>query len=85
MFQLTNEELEQLSRCKNFTLNKKEGCGSNVKYLPYAFTEKGVYMLMAVLKGDLATKRSKALIRIFKSMNDYIFENLNLIGSRGFL
>ena len=85
MFQLTNEELEQLSRCKNFTLNKKEGRGSNFKYLPYAFTEQGIYMLMTVLKGDLATKQSKALIRMFKRMKDYIIENQNLIGSREFL
>ena len=85
MFQLTNEELEQLSRCKKFTLNKKEGRGSNFKYLPYAFTEQGIYMLMTVLKGDLATKQSKALIRMFKRMKDYIIENQNLIGSREFL
>ena len=29
---------------------------------PYAFTEQGIYMLMTVLKGDLATKQSIALI-----------------------
>ncbi len=33
-------------------------------------------MLMTVLKGNLATKQSKALIRIFKEMKDYII-NLN--------
>ena len=32
MFQLTNEELEQLSRCKNFTLNKKEGFERRFSY-----------------------------------------------------
>ena len=31
-------------------------------------------MLMTVLKGDLATKQSKALIRIFKEMKDYIVD-----------
>ena len=29
---------------------------------------------MTVLKGELATKQSKALIRIFKQMKDYIVE-----------
>ena len=31
--------------------------GIHFKYLPYAFTEQGIYMLMTVLKGDLATKK----------------------------
>ena len=33
---------------------------------------KGLYMLMTVLKGPLAVKQSKALIRTFKKMKDYI-------------
>jgi len=32
MFQLSDEEVEELSRCKNFTLNKGMGRGSNIKY-----------------------------------------------------
>ena len=36
--------------------------------LPYGFTEQGIYMLMTVLKGDLATKQSIALIDAFKQM-----------------
>lgn len=39
-FQLTWDEVEELSRSKNLTLNK-EGRGSNVKYLPCCFTESG--------------------------------------------
>ena len=42
MFQLNKEDLKQLSRCKNFTLNRDSGRGSNIKYLPYAFTEQGI-------------------------------------------
>ncbi len=85
MFQLTDEEVMQLSRCKNFTLNKGKGRGKNVKYNPYVFTEQGIYMLMTVLRGDLATKQSRALIRTFKQMKDYIIENQDLIGEREFL
>ena len=75
MFQLTNDEVRELSRCKNFTLNKGTGRGSNIKYLPYAFTEQGIYMLMTVLKGDLAVQQSKMLIRMFKQMRQYITEH----------
>lgn len=39
-------------------------------------------MLMTVLKGELAAKQSKALIRTFKKMKDYIIGNQNLIGQR---
>ena len=46
---------------------------------PYAFTESGIYMLMTVLKGDLAVKQSKALIRTFRAMKDYIIENQDLV------
>ena len=61
MFQLTDEEMAELSRCKNFTLNRGTGRGSNIKYNPYAFTEQGIYMLMTVLRGELAVKQSRAL------------------------
>ena len=36
-------------------------------------------MLMTVLKGDLATKQNKTLIRMFKSMKDYIVDNRPLL------
>ena len=50
--------------------------------IPNAFTEQGIYMLMTVLKGELATVQSKALIRLFKSMKDYIVENQQLMISQ---
>ena len=49
-------------------------------YNPYVFTEQGVYMLMTVLRGELAIKQSKALIRVFKKMKDYIIETNKLTG-----
>ena len=42
-------------------------------------------MLMTVLKGELAIKQSKALIRTFKQMKDYIVENQGLINQRDYL
>ena len=73
-------------RCKNCTssdgdklepqkiLRSKKSASSwgGVRYAPYAFTEQGIYMLMTVLKGEQATAQSKALIRLFKQMKDYI-------------
>lgn len=84
-FQLTWDELEKVLRCKNCTLNRGEAQGQHVKYLPHAFTEQGIYMLMTVLRGELAIKQSRALIRTFKKMKDYIIENQNLIGDREYL
>ena len=87
MFQLTKEEVKELSRSNFLTLKTetKGGRGSNIKYAPYAFTEQGVYMLMTVLKGELATKQSKALVRLFKKMKDYVIENQEILNHRDFL
>lgn len=85
MFQLTKEEKDITNninlRSKFSTLEQ----GKYSKYLPYAFTEQGVYMLMTVLKGELATKQSKALVRLFKQMKDYIVDNQQTINQRDFL
>ena len=98
-FQLTDEEVKSLSRCKICTLNdesganlrckictsssdetfpQKSGRGNNIKYNPYAFTEQGIYMLMTVLKGELAVTQSKMLIRTFKEMKRFIQKNANI-------
>lgn len=37
-------------------------------------------MLMTILKGELATQQSKALIRLFTNMKDFIVDNQGLIG-----
>ena len=82
-FQLTWEEMFEISKCsrsKFLTLNEKGTRGSNIKYLPYAFTEQGIYMLMTVLRGDLAIKQSKILVRLFKAMKDYIIDKEHLVG-----
>ena len=42
-------------------------------------------MLMTVLKGDLAIQQSKALVRAFKEMKDFIIDNRSLIGNRELL
>lgn len=84
-FQLTRDEVDELSRSKKLILNKGKGRGSNIKYLPWAFTESGLYMLMTVLKGELATQQSKALIRIFRAMKDQIVQGQGIVTQRDFL
>ena len=67
------------ARCKNFTAQIWATNKGGRTSLPYAFTEQGIYMIMTVLKGDLAIRQSKALIRAFKQMKDYIVESNNLL------
>ena len=80
-FQLTKGEADELSRSKNLTSMQTAGIKGGRVYLPYAFTEQGIYMLMSVLKGDLATRQSIALVRLFKAMKDYIQNDPLLIES----
>lgn len=75
VFRLTREEWAEFLKCKNIT----SSWGGKRK-LPLAFTEQGIYMLMTVLRGDLAIQQSKTLIRLFKSMKDFIVKT-NLLGS----
>jgi len=72
-FQLTKEELKNLM-CKNFTSS-----WGGARKLPYAFTELGIYMLMTVLKGELAVNQSKKLIRLFKRMKDFVVQIQNVL------
>lgn len=71
-FQLNNAEISLLSRSKISTSMQVKGVKGGRSYKPFAFTEQGIYMLMTVLKGEQAIAQSKALIRLFKQMKDYI-------------
>ena len=60
MFELNDEEVENLSRCKNFTLNM--GRGSNIKYKPYVFTEQEENIQRnAEKRGSILRNRSAGL------------------------
>ena len=76
-FQISKSELELLVMSKKSTSRNPSffaGQMGGTRKLPYAFTEQGIYMLMTVLRGELAVKQSLALICLFKSMKDYIVE-----------
>ena len=61
-FQLSSDEWKEILRSKILTANSL----AKIRSHPYAFTEQGVYMLMTVLKGELATSKLKHL---FVSLN----------------
>lgn len=50
-FQLLKEKFD------NLRPKKSTSSWGGTKYFPYAFTEQGVYMLMTVLKGELAVNQ----------------------------
>lgn len=74
-FQLTDNEFRILR--SNFSTSRWGG----TRYLPYAFTEEGIYMLMMVLKSDLAVKQSKKLVKLFKRMKNFIIQLQNVLPS----
>ena len=78
-FQLTKGEIDLILRSKIFTSS-----WGGSRYLPYAFTEQGIYMLMTVLKGELATQQSIALIRLFKTMKDNLVENQQFLTQKSY-
>jgi hypothetical protein len=67
MFEVTKEEL---SRSQIVTLNK--GRGSNIKYLPFAFTELGVAMLSSVLNSDAAIEINRGIMRAFVAIRQIV-------------
>ena len=81
MFQLKKEEVpEEYSKSQIVTLNEKgDKRGTNIKKMPYAFTEQGIYMLATVLKGKLAEQQSIFIMRAFREMRHYIKQNQQFV------
>ena len=74
MFQLTENEV---SRFQFETLNKNgQKQGTNIKYLPYVFTEQGVAMLATVLRTQLAKEE---LIIIDSYADKYVLDIISKI------
>ena len=86
MFQLTETEMDKVSRCQIGTaISWGPGSRGGRTSLPYAFTEPGIYMLMTVLKGELATKQSRALVMAFQTLKNYYIETNNLLSTSGII
>jgi len=72
MFQLTKEEARSIrSRSQSVTLKR----GSNIKYLPYAFTEHGVLMLSSVLNSERAIQVNIEIMRAFVKLRQMLSSN----------
>lgn len=68
VIELTSEDVVCL-RSKNSTLNR-QGRGKHSKYLPKAFTEKGLYMLATILKSPVAARTTISIIETFARIKD---------------
>jgi hypothetical protein len=75
MFRLTLEEAER-SRSQFAILNS--GRGSNVKYLPYAFTEHGAIQAANVLNSSQAVEICVYVVRAFVTLRDLLASNKEL-------
>ncbi|MEJ0086421.1 MAG: ORF6N domain-containing protein [Pseudomonadota bacterium] len=67
LFELTNQEVAR-SRSQSVTLNS--GRGSNVKYLPMAFTEHGAIMAATILNSPRAEQMSVYVVRAFVKIRE---------------
>ena len=76
-FQLTKEETESISpKSQIATLNVSGNLrGSNIKKMPFAFTEQGVAMLSTVLKSDTAVSMSIQIMKAFVAMRKFMLIN----------
>ena len=68
MFQLTNEELEDMSSQFVMTSRAKRPKSA----LPLAFTEHGVVMLSSILRSDIAIQTSVLIVRAFVAIRQLI-------------
>lgn len=74
MFQMTLDELENWK--SQIATSNKEVMG--LRKLPYVFTEQGVSMLSAVLKGQTAVNTSIQIIKSFVNMRRFLQNNASL-------
>ena len=61
---------EECSRSQIVTLNG--GRGSNIKYLPHVFTERGLYMLATILKGERAVRTTLAIVETYAQVRSMV-------------
>ena len=77
MFQLTRKEVDSVR--SQFVISQENGLfmgkSGGTRWLPYAFTEQGIYMLATVLKGKVAAQQSIFIMRAFKEVRHFIADN----------
>ncbi len=87
MFQITEDEYKIL-RSQNATSNEKplrsqiatleSKKGKHRKYLPYAFTEQGIYMIATVLKSPKAIETNISIMRTFTKIRQHASNYIDL-------
>ena len=78
MFQLTEKEYENLR--SQFVTSSSEQHGGR-RYMPFVFTENGVYMLSAVLKSKVAIDVSIEIMRTFTKLREFTL-HYNALGKQ---
>ena len=64
-YEFIENEQQNISDSQIVKFDKR---GSNIKYLPYAFTEQGIAMLSGILNSDRAISVNIAIMRVFVEM-----------------
>jgi phage regulator Rha-like protein len=77
VFRLTRDEADAAFRSRSQTVTLKRG--SNIKYLPYAFTEHGALMAANVLNSPRAVQMSVFVVRAFIKMRETLAGNKALM------
>ena len=75
LIELTNQEVAR-SRSQFVTL--KSGRGSNIKYLPMAFTEHGAIMAATILNSPRAEQMSVYVVRAFVKLRESLAAHTDL-------
>lgn len=76
MFQLSEEEFNNLRFQIETSSYKIKNDHGGIRYLPFVFTEQGAIMLSAVLRTEVALEVSVKIIDAFVNMRKYISSNL---------
>ena len=71
LFQLEADEIISL-RSKILTLNEDGGRGKHSKYGYKAFTERGLYMLATILRGEIATRATLAIVNTYAQLRSMV-------------
>jgi len=70
-FQLLKDEIDSLSRCKNFTtIMQTTGVKGGRTSLPYAFTLNGIKVLSTILRGPNVASITSSIIEAFDNINN---------------
>ena len=77
-FKNKHKSNKEVLRSQFVILEENSLKGKHTKYLPYAFTEKGIIMLAGLLKNDIAIEASVRIVNAFVEMKKFITNNADI-------